>query len=103
MVQKSAEQDFAAAQYDLGACYLNGLGVEEDEKRALYWVQKAAEQDYADAQVVLGNFYSEGIGAEKMSVKLLNGLKKRRNKERRKHNSFGMFLLCRNWCRGRQE
>ena len=29
--KNSAEQDFAAAQYDLGACYLNGLGVEEDE------------------------------------------------------------------------
>ena len=59
-----------------GACYLNGLGVEEDEKRALYWVQKAAEQDYADAQVVLGNFYSEGIGAEKDERKAFEWFKK---------------------------
>ncbi len=65
--------------------------------------QKAAEQDYADAQVVLGNFILRESEQKKMSVKLLNGLKKRRNKERRKHNFFGMFLLCRNWCRGRQE
>lgn len=95
MVQKSAEQDFAAAQYELGACYLSGLGVEEDEKQALYWVQKAAEQDHADAQVLLGNFYSEGIGVEKMRVKLLNGLKKQRNKEMRKLNSFWDVLILR--------
>jgi TPR repeat protein len=45
-----AMQGDAAAQYDLGYRYQNGIGVEKDEERAVYWYIKAAEQGNAVAQ-----------------------------------------------------
>jgi TPR repeat protein len=39
-----AERGDAAAQYNLGVCYHNGDGVEEDAKEAVKWFRKAAAQ-----------------------------------------------------------
>ena len=40
----------AEAQYDLGACYYDGSGVERDKTKAIQWFKKAAEHGNKDAQ-----------------------------------------------------
>lgn len=63
-LRAAAESGDADAQYELGFCYMSGLGVEEDAAQAAAWYGKAAEQGNAHAQCSLGNFYKEGYGLE---------------------------------------
>ena len=51
--QKAANQGNAEAQWSLGACYINGTGIEEDEEKAFYWY-KAAEQGLHMHRITLG-------------------------------------------------
>ena len=46
----------------VGICYMNGKGVEQDKKEAAKWYRKAAEQGNADVQVMLGVCYANGDG-----------------------------------------
>ena len=57
-----ASQDIAPAQYELGALYHRGAGVEADVIRASSLYTRAAEQGYAEAQYRLGNMYLMGEG-----------------------------------------
>ena len=63
--RQSADQNNAAAQQSLGACYERGEGVAKDEAEAVKWWRKAAEQNYAWAQFNLGNCYRTGQGVVK--------------------------------------
>jgi len=45
-----AEQEDAAAQYNLGLMHRQGLGVPQDDKTAVKWYRLAAEQGNAYAQ-----------------------------------------------------
>ena len=65
LCREMAEKGGADAQYDLGAIYMYGEGVEQDAKEAVKWYRKAAEQGLADAQYDLGMCYMEGKGTEK--------------------------------------
>ena len=47
---KAAEQGIAEAQHNLGICYAEGCGVEEDETKAVEWFRKATEQGDPQAQ-----------------------------------------------------
>ena len=60
--KQSAEDGNAEAQYQLGRCYANGLGVEIDMVEAVRWFTLAAEQGMAMAQCALGNCYYYGYG-----------------------------------------
>ena len=60
--EKAADQGDAAAQYNLGICYLGGSGVAADPQEAVAWFQKAAEQGMPEAQNSLGTCYREGRG-----------------------------------------
>ena len=57
-----ANQGVAIAQYNLGVCYNNGLGVLEDPYKAAQWFFKAAQQADGDAQFASGRLYLEGRG-----------------------------------------
>lgn len=59
---KLANQGVPMAQYDLGVCYNNGLGVEQNPQTAAQWFFKAAQQADGDAQFALGRLYLEGRG-----------------------------------------
>lgn len=59
---KAAEQGDAAAQYYLGVLYSSGVGVLQDDKKAITWYRKSAEQGHAPAQYSLGVLYSSGVG-----------------------------------------
>ena len=57
-----AEQGSAKAQWGLGAMYILGRGVPQDDAEAVKWYRKAAEQGVADAQYNLGSMYYDGQG-----------------------------------------
>ena len=48
--RKAAEQNFAAAQYNLGVCYYKGAGVAKDYVEAYKWLLLAARQGDEDAK-----------------------------------------------------
>jgi TPR repeat protein len=53
------------AQYELGKCYLNGLGVKRDNVEAYKWFQKAAEQEHIQAMTELGLLYLNDTSGKK--------------------------------------
>ena len=47
---KAAEQGHAVAQCNLGVCFRDGAGVEQDLEKAKEWFSKAAAEGYSKAQ-----------------------------------------------------
>lgn len=64
--QFAAGKGLLAAQFRVGKCFENGLGVTRDYKAALKFYLLSAEQNDADAQYALGEFYyySKGVHRE---------------------------------------
>lgn len=48
-----SDQNDAEIQYQIGLCYLNGSGAEQDGEKAETWLRRAAEQGHAGAQEIL--------------------------------------------------
>ena len=61
---QKAEQGYALAQSVLANFYYNGLGTDQNYKKAYYWFKKSAEQGYAGAQYSLADLYYEGLGTD---------------------------------------
>lgn len=59
-VEKSANQGYAKAQYELAVMYENGYGTNKDITQAIAYYEMAAYQEYADAQEKLGILYYYG-------------------------------------------
>ena len=47
--KKAASAGNVYAEYNLGRCYLDGLGVEQSNALALEWLQKAQAQGHSGA------------------------------------------------------
>ena len=62
---KTASEDYAVAENDLGHSYEYGLGIKQDYLQAKEWYEKSAKQGNAYAQNNLGEPYEYGAGAEK--------------------------------------
>src|SRR5208282_5897662 len=60
--RKAGENGNAAAQCRLGAAYLLGMGVPQDNALAAAWLRKAAAQGAVAAQYQLGSMYQAGEG-----------------------------------------
>lgn len=45
----AAELGNMLAQYNLGLCYENNLGIELDHQKAFFWYNEAAKQGYSKA------------------------------------------------------
>lgn len=60
-----AEQGYPLAECQIGYCYTEGIGVEKDLEKAVYWTRRAAEHGDWDGQFNLGSFYEEGLGVER--------------------------------------
>ncbi|MEQ8586615.1 MAG: peptidoglycan-binding protein [Thalassobaculaceae bacterium] len=60
--REAAINGLDVAQFNLGVMYETGLGVPEDQTRALLWYHSAAEQGFALAQYNLGRLYTFGQG-----------------------------------------
>ena len=56
-----AEKGYPLAECQVGYFYHEGLGVEPDGAKALYWTQRAADHGDRDGQCNLAWFYEEGI------------------------------------------
>lgn len=59
-IEKSANQGYAKAQYELAEMYENGRGTNKDINKAISYYELAAYQEYVDAQVNLGELYYYG-------------------------------------------
>ncbi|MCD8283283.1 MAG: sel1 repeat family protein [Opitutae bacterium] len=73
---KAAENASAKGFYGLAACYLLGVGVEQDSQKFLYYAEKAASLGYVRAEAMLGGVYVVGnkgiepdIGKARMHLK----------------------------------
>jgi hypothetical protein len=55
----------ANAQYKIGRCYLFGIGVPENDIKALYWTRLSAKQKNPFGQDLLGEIYKDGFGVPK--------------------------------------
>ena len=64
-----AQKGYPLAECQVGYFYLDGLGVEKDISKALYWTQRAAEHGDRDGQFNLAWFYEEGIGVDASTEK----------------------------------
>ena len=71
-----AAQDNALAQYELGALYHRGAGVDRDLIRASRWYERSAEQGYGEAQYRLGNMYLMGEGVRQSDTEASHWLEK---------------------------
>lgn len=69
-----AEQGKATAQFNLGAFYLNGQGVQKDDKQAFEWFRKSAAQGNARAQQVIEKAAAQGNVYAVNELKLLKGM-----------------------------
>ena len=63
----------AAAQCQMGLFYMNGIGVDRDEDKAVEWLNKAAAQNHTQAQYNLGIYYAKfsDSEAQRLAVKWL--------------------------------
>ena len=61
LLQKANNNDAKAQSY-LGKCYSEGLFVDIDYNKALFWLNKALEQDECEAYNRLGVMYYYGFG-----------------------------------------
>ncbi len=59
-----AEQGYPLAECQIGYFYYDGLGVEKDLEKAVYWTRRAADHGDRDGQFNLAWFHEGGIGVE---------------------------------------
>jgi TPR repeat protein len=62
--KKASEEENPDSFFSIGNCFLNGLGVDKNEKEAAGWFIKAAEMGEPDSMFHLAWMYQEGIGVE---------------------------------------
>jgi len=60
-----AKQGYALAECQVGYFYYDGLGVEKDLEKAVYWTRRSAEHGDRDGQCNLAWFYEDAIGVER--------------------------------------
>ena len=58
----AADNGVAIAKYNLGIAYRDGLGVAQDQKRAIRPLREAAQEGVVHANYALGRMHYEGIG-----------------------------------------
>ena len=61
-LELASKQNHIGAMYQLGMCYLNGLGVQKDPKKAFEYLEDSAMAGDRDAQYQLGLMYRDGNG-----------------------------------------
>lgn len=66
--REAADAGVAAAQFNLGLLYLDGMGVPQNDAEAANLFRRAADQGYAKAQYNLGELYVIGQGVRRDNV-----------------------------------
>ncbi|CAM4393653.1 MAG: hypothetical protein LEGION0398_MBIBDBAK_01169 [Legionellaceae bacterium] len=78
---ESANQGDAYAQYNLGECYYDGIGVPQNLYMAISWFKLSSQQENADALNKLGEYHESRESGEKDLQKALELYKKSADKE----------------------
>ena len=60
-----AEKGYPLAECQVGYFYYDGLGVEKDLSKAVWWTRRAADHGDRDGQCNLAWFYEDAIGVER--------------------------------------
>lgn len=60
-----AEGGYPLAECQIGYFYYDGLGVEKDFEKAVYWTRRAADHGDRDGQYNLACFYEDAIGTSR--------------------------------------
>ena len=60
-----AEQLYPLAECQIGYFYYDGLGVQKDWGKAVYWTRRAADHGDRDGQYNLARFHEDGVGVER--------------------------------------
>lgn len=68
---KSAMHGHMVAQFELGNCFKNGVGVRRNNKYAVKWWTKSAMQGFAKSQYNLAECYETGTGTAKNLTKAI--------------------------------
>ncbi|SDR97312.1 hypothetical protein SAMN05216198_0886 [Halopseudomonas litoralis] len=63
LIKEAADRGLAAAQYQAGMAYLDGVGTEIDPPAAQHWLERAAGQDDVAAQLQLADIHFNDRGA----------------------------------------
>jgi TPR repeat protein len=79
--RKAAEQGHSDAQCNLGVCYADGTGVQQDEAEAVRWYKKSAEHGNSNAQFCLSACYAEGTGVDQDDVESVKCLQQAAKQE----------------------
>lgn len=92
LVVPEAENGDPQAQGLLGYMYARGLGLPQNNKKALYWYKKAANQNYPLAHFALGYMHSQGQGVSQNDAKALFWYKKAADRGfTRANTKLGLF------------
>lgn len=67
----AAQNGYQKAQYNLGLCYQDGLGVDKDEKIAFYYFKMAAENNHPNAAYNCAVYYLKYDENIEMGIKYL--------------------------------
>ena len=59
---RDAEEGHPVAQFNVGVCYYNGYGIDQNYNQAFLWIKKAADRGDAVAQHSLAGCYHKGLG-----------------------------------------
>ena len=76
LYQKSAKQDYAKAQYQLGRCYLKGKGVAANQEEAKKWLKRAISDDKHGDEILKDLRKAKADGEEATKILTLLGKNK---------------------------
>lgn len=100
LYQPLAKKGNVFAQYQLGYCYLKGLGVIKNDKQGFEWLIKAANQKLPEAEFALGMMYYHGVYVAQDLDQAISLFKKAastsNNKPYSPHAAYMMGLLREN-------
>ncbi|HZB91698.1 MAG TPA: tetratricopeptide repeat protein, partial [Stellaceae bacterium] len=75
-IQSKAEAGDAPSEARIGALYLTGVGVYQDDAKALQWCRKAATQGNGEGENCLGLLYQYGRGVSQDNKRALDWYRK---------------------------
>lgn len=74
--RKAANAGNSEGEAELGACYLQGIGIPQDNNLGAKWARKSADAGNARGQVLMGALYKDGVGVKKDSHEEVRWLQK---------------------------
>ena len=64
LLARAATAGIAEAEFRVGRCYLEGVGVPASRAQGARWLERAGDQGYVEAQALLATLYLHGLAAD---------------------------------------